>query len=324
MLPLITLEEHFLSPTVRAASQHGDPRERFPEPLLQKLLSLSDERIQDMDKGNVSLQIISHSFTSGSRSPEVCRKVNDELMSAIQANKTRYAGFAMLPMADAPAAAAELSRCVKELGFVGALVDNHVNGRFYDDEAFWPIFAQAQYLDVPIYLHPTIPSDEMAMHYEGNYPPEVAKAMSAQGWGWHSETGFHILRLFVSGFFDRFPRIKIIIGHMGEMLPYMLDRIITFTTKWAGWGRRERGLQQVWDENIWITTSGMFSLAPLACLVRATKMDRILYSVDYPFSTNERGSQFIEEISKSGLVTEEELELIAYRNAERLLRVHVQ
>ncbi|KAI9814404.1 MAG: hypothetical protein M1827_003260 [Pycnora praestabilis] len=323
MLPLITLEEHFLSPSVRASYKQGDdPHDNFPEPMKAKLHSLDKERLQDMDNGNVSLQVISHSSTIGSPSPSICRTANDELHTAIQSHPTRFAGFAMLPMANAPAAVTELTRCVYELKFVGALVNNHINGQFYDDPSFWPIFSRAQELDVPLYLHPTFASSSMAPHSHGNYSSKIARDLSAYAWSWHSETGFHILRLFASGVFDTFPKLKIIIGHMGEMLPFMLDRIIGFTAQWEP--HRERGLRQVWDENVWITTSGMFSVAPLACLLRATKMERILYSVDYPYSGNEKGKRFMEEIEESGLVGRNELEMIAWRNAENLLGVHLQ
>jgi len=221
-------------------------------------------------------------------------------------------------MTDPKAAAGEIFRCVRELGFVGALVDNHLeNGRFYDDEHFWPVFEASQELDVPIYLHPTFASDTMLEHYKGNYAENVATALSAFGWGWHAETGLHILRLYCSGLFDRYPKLKIIIGHMGELLPFQLERIVRASRMWG----RERGLREVWKSNIWITTSGTFALAPLACLLQTTTIDHVLYSVDYPFSTNEMGKQFIDEIQGSKLMSEKELEMFTYRNAEKLLKI---
>ncbi|KAE9379311.1 putative 2-amino-3-carboxymuconate-6-semialdehyde decarboxylase, partial [Stipitochalara longipes BDJ] len=311
MLPLITLEEHYVSQEAESSHFIG-----FPQELLTKLKSLGDERIEELDKGGVSIQVISHGPFEGS--PDMCHKANNELTEAISKNPTRLAGFAVLPMTDPKAAANELSRCVRELGFVGALVDNHLeNGSFYDDENFWPVFETAQKLDVPIYLHSTFASDSMLEHYKGNYDDKVATALSAFGWGWHAETGLHILRLYCSGLFDRYPKLKIIIGHMGELLPFQLERIIRASRMWG----RERGLREVWQSNIWITTSGTFALAPLACLLQTTTIDHVLYSVDYPFSTNEMGKQFINEIQRSKLMTEGELELFAYLNAEKLLKM---
>jgi len=247
----------------------------------------------------------------------VCSEANDDLASAISKHPTRLAGFAMLPMSEPAAAAKEVERCVSQLSFLGALVDNHINGQFYDDERFWTVFEKAQQLDVPIYIHPTFAADSMMDHYKGNYDDSIATALSAYGWGWHSETGLHILKLFASGLFDRFPKLKIVIGHMGEMLPFQLERVIAISERWG----KKRGLREVWHRNIWITTSGMFALAPLACLLQTTSIDHVLYSVDYPFSANEKGLEFFEEIEKSGLIKGEDLEKFAFRNAEALLGV---
>ncbi|THZ85327.1 hypothetical protein D6C84_03386, partial [Aureobasidium pullulans] len=233
----------------------------------------------------------------------------------------RYAAFALLPMASPSAAASELERCVKQHKFVGALINNHCNGTFYDGESFRPVFAKAEELDVPIYIHPTFAADEWMPHYRGNFGEKAAIMMSIAAWGWHSETGLHVLRLWASGLFDEYPKLKIIIGHMGEMLPYQLDRIISTSASWAP--DNKRGLEQVWKENFWITTSGMFSLAPLSCLLKMCERDRILYSVDYPFSGNEKGLQFIQEVEASGMVSKEELEMICFKNAEKLLGVHL-
>ena len=320
MLPLITLEEHYISPKVREASAAARAHyANFPSHLLSKLESLSDERIQDLDKGNVSLQVISHG--PGDIPSHICSAANDDLASAISKNPSRLAGFAMLPMSEPAAAANELERCVKQLGFVGALVDNHVNGQFYDDERFWPVFEKAQELDVAIYIHPSFASDSMMEHYKGNYDDSVATALSAHGWAWHTETGLHILRLFAGGLFDRYPKLKIVIGHMGEMLPFQLERIIPMS---VGWGKRDRDLREVWRNNIWITTSGLFTLPPLTCLLQTTSIDHVLYSVDYPFSANEKGLKFFEEIEKSGLIAGKDLEMFAFRNAENLLGVQAR
>jgi predicted TIM-barrel fold metal-dependent hydrolase len=158
----------------------------------------------------------------------------------------------------------------------------------------------------------------MLEHYKGNYDDSVALALSAFGWGWHAETGHHVLRLFASGLFDKYPKLKIIIGHMGELLPFQIDRIAGRAKRW---GNRERDLMEVWKNNIWITTSGMFSLAPLACLLQTTTIDHVLYSVDYPFSSNETGMKFFEEIKKSGLISADDLDKFAFKNAEVLLKV---
>jgi predicted TIM-barrel fold metal-dependent hydrolase len=213
---------------------------------------------------------------------------------------------------------------VSSLGFVGALIDNHADGKHYDSAAYDIFWAKACDLDVPIYLHPTWPSARMGENYQGNFPMPVAISLGGPGWGWHGDVGLHVLKLFAAGVFDRFPKLKIIVGHMGEMLPFMLERCYEMSMGFAGgWGPRERPLRQVWDENIWITTSGAWSLAPMMCILQNTKVERIMYSVDYPFTTNEQGRKWFEQLEKSGLLTDEELEMVAHGNAEKLLRVQL-
>lgn len=317
--PTITLEEHYLSKSIRkqlADAGREDLYSMLPASLIDTLTSLGPDRIAALDAGQVSLQVLSHSPVD--ISAEQCRIENDDLAQAIH-GQPRYAAFALLSMASPAAAAEELERCVKEHKFVGALINNHCDGTFYDGESFRPLFAKAEELDVPVYIHPSLAADEWMPHYRGNFGEGAAQMMSTAGWGWHSETGLHVLRLWASGLFDAFPKLKIIIGHMGEMLPFQLDRIIPASSSWGV--NNKRGLEQVWRENFWITTSGMFTLAPFSCLLKMCAKDRILYSVDYPFSGNNKGLKFIEEIEASGMMDKEELEMFCYKNSEELLKV---
>ncbi|KAH8696762.1 putative 2-amino-3-carboxymuconate-6-semialdehyde decarboxylase [Talaromyces proteolyticus] len=317
MIPTITLEEHFVSEAEAASAGQPPAIELYDATALwRKLRDLGDERIKDMDEGDVSFQVISHNAAYNSSDAEVCRKSNDELYGAITRNPTRFAGFATLPMGDAAAATEELERCVKELGFLGALVCNHARGEFYDGKRYHQFFAKLQELDVPLYLHPTNAWKDTSAHYEGNYRQEVSIALGGYLWGWHSETGLHFLRLFHGGLFDKFPKLKIVLGHNGEMLPFMIDRINNFYSRHPD---QTRSLMTVWNENIWITTSGMFTVTPFATLIRSTSVDRILYSIDYPFEDNKDGQEFLKKLKRSGFVTDEEMEKICYKNAEKLL-----
>lgn len=318
MPPLITLEEHFFSEAITAStsSQYSEQLRHVPG-LLEKLHDLGASRLRDMDAAQISVQVVSHG--PGALSPGQCAAANDQLAAAVAAHSGRFAGFAVLPMADPAACVTELTRCVRKLGFVGALVDNHANGTYYDGEAYGPFWEAVQDLDVPVYLHPTWPTDAMRTAlYSGNFSNSAALSIGTSGFGWHSDVAMHFLKLFASGLFDRLPRLKIIVGHMGEMLPFMLDRIVILS---ARWGARDRPFREVWDSNIWITTSGVWSVDPMACILRNTKIDHILYSVDYPFAKNEDGLRFMDELRKSGLVSPEEFEKIAHKNARALLRV---
>lgn len=145
-------------------------------------------------------------------------------------------------------------------------------------------------------------------------------SLLASSWNWHSEVALHVFKLFAAGLFDRFPRLKIVIGHFGEMIPFMLQRLEQLSPRW---GERQRNFRIVYDENLWITTSGVWSLDPLRCILANTRKERILFSVDYPFARNEWGKKWMEDLRESGLVTEEELLMIAYKNAEKLLGLRV-
>jgi predicted TIM-barrel fold metal-dependent hydrolase len=272
-----------------------------------------------MDDNNVALQIVSHS-PSGTAPASVIRASNDELAAAIQKHPTRLAGFANLRMLDAQDATSELERCVKELGFLGALVDNHANGNFYDGADFDVFWAKAVELDVPIYLHPTFPSLDMntALYSGGGLDGNGTAAMGigAFVFGWHASTATTVLRLIASKLFDKHPRLKIIIGHFGELLPYMFSRISAASSRVFGC---ERGFAEVMHNNVWITTSGMFDTVPLRCLLGVMPRERVLFSVDYPFSDNGQGREFLEAIRREGVLEGRELEDFVYGNAKRLL-----
>lgn len=328
--PVIALEEHFLAEAaieVYKAMNVPDPGDATV--LLQRcrpnLVEVGDIRIASMKEHGITLQVISHVANSISLDLPTCVKINDELAGKIAACPNQFAGFATIPMKDPTAAATELRRCVEELNFKGALIDNTTDGQFYDSPSYWPVFEIAETLDVPVYLHPSYNQQVKSLLCEGNYPDAVAQTLAMHAWSWHSENALHVIKLFAAGLFDRFPRLKIIIGHMGEMLPYQLDRIARISsTQWPMAGvNLKRQLRQVWDENIWITTSGMFALAPMATLLRQCKSDRILFSVDYPFARNEWGAAFLTQLRESGMVSEEMINDIAYRNAEKLLKLKI-
>lgn len=268
---LIGIEEHFAATAVkdkRTLNLH-----MFPKELQDNLADLGKGRIKNMDRGSMEIQVVSH--VPAVVSPEICRAVNDELFEAVKKSDGRLRGFAFLPMADPQACPGELERCVKDLNFVGALIGNHANGRFYDGAEYWPMFEKAQELDVPIYIHPISAYD--FERYAGNYDNIAQTLIAGPALSWHTEIAMHFLRLFASGLFDHLPRLKIILGHNGESMPFMRDRIDKFFTR--RWGQRtKRDFITVWHENVWITTSGFFHLGPLRTCLEMCKPDRVLYS----------------------------------------------
>lgn len=320
-MPLITLEEHFISPHALIHAPSASRFAKFPPHVLENLKDLTSQRITSLTSSNIALQVLSHGPMLGDFPTSLCKLANDDLAATI-ASQPRLAAFAFLPMHDSAAATAELRRCVTELGFLGALIDAHVpDGRFYDGDEYRGFWAAAQELDVPIYIHPTWPADPVVDSgmYAGAYSESVEMALGAFAWGWHADAGLSVLRLYGAGVFDEFPRLKVVIGHMGEMLPYLFERIEAVTGRWG----KERSLGEVWRENIWVTTSGVFSLNTIRCLLGVTAVDHVLCSVDYPFSENGQGRDFMEKLEGSGMVTREELEKIAWKNAAALLKVEI-
>jgi uncharacterized protein len=313
----ITLEEHFLTQSFIRAT--GAPRFADLQP---KLLDLAAGRIADMDQAGIDLQVLSLASMGidaldAATATSLLRDVNDELASAVRAHPTRFAGFAALALKDPNAAAVELDRCVTRLGFPGALVDGTTGGLFLDDPSFLPVFEAAAHLNVPIYLHPAPPPEPVRQAYFSGLPGDVGFLLSIAGWGWHAETGLHTLRLIVSGLFDRLPTLQLIIGHMGEGIPYALARSSAVLSSAAPHLRQP--VAAYFQTNIHLTTSGYFTQPPLRCALDVVGLDHLLFSIDYPFSPNTRGRSFLDSLAD--LLTPEDLNQLAHQNAESLLRL---
>jgi hypothetical protein len=322
----IAIEEHFLADGFRevmkrhTSSRGGGSNARFAAPLQAKLDDLGSTRLKDMDAAGIDLQVLSHTVPgveglSADEEVLLAREANDQLAAAIASHPTRFAGFATLPMADPLAAADELERTVRLLGMKGPMINGTTDGRFLDEPSFLPVLERAVALDVPIYLHPGIPPASVREAYYSGFDPAVNYALSTGGWGWHSETGIHALRLILAGVFDRFPTLQIIIGHMGEMIPFMLARINNVFTPLTK--QLQRRVSEYFVQNFSITSSGFFTEPPFLLALQTVGADRILFSVDYPYSTNEQGRAFLERVS----ISPADKEKISHLNVERLLKL---
>ena len=319
-MKLIAIEEHFRAPSLRQPLPHNGSVSKPSEadPMAERLAKLDDlghARVNDMDSAGIDIQVLS--LTASSRlDPEhevdSAKQANDELAKAIASNPSRLAGFASLPLSDPAASAAELARAVTTLGFKGALVNGTYNDLFLDDPRFLPIFEAAEQLQVPIYLHPAEPPTAVRNAYYKGLDPKTAQLLATSAWGWHVETGLHALRLIVSGLFDRFPSLRVIIGHMGEAVPFMLART---SRNLDGVTRIERSVSDYFLNNFYITTSGMFAVQPLLCLLLVVGADRVIFSVDYPYSSNKEGKEFLENAP----ISPSDREKISHLNAEQLL-----
>jgi predicted TIM-barrel fold metal-dependent hydrolase len=316
---VIALEEHFWTPAIaEAIGALRNPDAGPDSPLGANLGDLGEGRLAAMDANGIDLQVISHTtpgvqHLDGPTAVPLAREANDVLAAAVRAHPDRFAGFATLPTSDPAAAADELSRAVEELGFLGAMVNGHTSGRFLDDPGFAVLLERFERLDVPLYLHPTEPVPAVRSAYYEGFAPAVSWFLSAAAWGWHSETALHVLRMVLAGVFDRHPGLLVIVGHMGEMLPFMLQRIDDNLPP------RVTGLDRLPSEfildHVVITTSGLFSVPPLRCALDVFGLDRVLFSIDWPYAPNEEGRRLLAEAPLSG----EDLERFAHGNAERVL-----
>ena len=313
----IALEEHFWTPELAAPPGTG-PLAMWGQRADDRLRDLGQGRLADMDAGGIDLQVISHvapaaQGLAGAEGIARAREANDRLAGAVRAHPDRFAGFATLPTADPRAAADELDRAIADLGLIGALVNSTLgsNGAFLDDVRFAPLLGRFERLDVPLYLHPAPPSEALrAALYQG-LPPAVAGRLATGAWGWHAEAGLHLLRMIATGVFDRHPGLRLIAGHCGEMLPFMLDRIDAMLPV----GSMALKPSEYFRRNIWVTTSGLFSLPPVLCTVQVLGVDRVLFSVDYPFGDNAAGRALLDALP----LAPAEVAKIAGGNAERVL-----
>ncbi len=319
----ITLEEHFATPEVLKATGDLVPASRgnFIKAVEEKLLDLGKGRIADMDAAGIDLQVLSLTNASldvldSSTATSLARDSNDKLAAAVQAHPKRFAAFAALALQEPQKAAAELERCVHKLGFKGVLIHGTTKGLFLDHPQFTPLFEAAQALDVPIYLHPTLPPKTVHDAYFTGLPGQTGFFLSTAAWGWHVETGMHCLRLIVSGLFDRFPKLNIIIGHMGEDLPFSIARAEAVLSRDAKHLQRRVG--EYFQEHFYITTSGYFTVPPFLCTLQVVGADRILFSVDYPYSPNTVGRNFLNALP----ISAEDLSKVSHGNAERLLKLN--
>ena len=319
----ITLEEHFVSRRfietigVDLGGQQGLDLSG------SEVTDLADVRLRQMDESGIDVQVISHVVPTFAPIPEtqdheIASAANDQAAAAVARHPDRFAAFAALPMSNPHTAAIELRRAVTKLAFVGALINGRANGTFLDDPAYRPLLETAVELQVPLYLHPGLPTASLrAEHYSG-FGPSVSYALGTAAWGWHAETGLHALRLIAAGVFDQLPDLQIILGHMGEMIPFMLCRADEWLTPAA---EAENNLQlsvaDTFRRNFWITTSGMFSSPQFLLLHQVLGPDRLLFSIDYPFSPNSQGRAFLDALE----ISPSDKEKLSHGNAERLLNL---
>jgi predicted TIM-barrel fold metal-dependent hydrolase len=313
-VPLIAIEEHYSDPELTALFTG---RDAFAPPHVMKALEdVGEARLKDMDACGIDVQVLSHTAPSlqklSSGAVELARRVNDRLAKIVATQPQRYAAFAVLPTSDPAAAADELARCVETLGFKGAMIHGLAHGQFIDDQRYWPIFARAEALDVPIYLHPSMPHEAVIDAYYKEYAKDFPVLLRA-AWGFTVETATLGVRLVLSGLFEKH-RTKFILGHLGEGLPFLLWRI---NNGLARPGQKRVEFRDIFSAHFSVTTSGFFSDPALLLCVQELGIDRILFAVDYPFEANAPAPAWLAGVP----LCDEDKAKIASGNAKRLLKI---
>jgi predicted TIM-barrel fold metal-dependent hydrolase len=320
---IIAIEEHFAMPQYRRNYSeyltffYNVLSKQVGHDIPAQLLDLGEERLRYMDQAGIDVQVLSITAPGPQGfgkeiAISLARDANNRLCEVVEQHPDRFAGFAALPTADPEFAARELERAVKQLNFKGAMIHGHQQGSFLDDKKYWCIFDCAAKLEVPIYLHPTVPHPDATRAYFGDY-----EELAGAAWGFAIDTSCHFLRLMFSGLFDAYPLLKIILGHLGEGLPFAMHRLHDKTYQAAARrGLRKTPLQYIKD-NLLVTTSGNWYEPAFVCALLALGADNILWAVDWPYESNRVGMDFFHKLS----LNEHDKEKIAHRNAERLLRL---
>jgi predicted TIM-barrel fold metal-dependent hydrolase len=337
LMKIIAFEEHYTLPAI-ADAHPNSPRNLFdvsrggrgwPPPGIE---DLGEGRIAAMDAAGIDVQILSNvpgvEAVEIPQAVELARQANDAVVTAANEHPDRFLGFATLPMRDPDAAVAELERTVRDHGFVGALINGHVDGRYLDDPFFWPVFESAEALDVPIYLHPTVPPRPVIDAYYMGLAPAVSAKLAVAGLGWHIDTGIHCVRLILGGVFDRFPKLQVIVGHHFEALSWMAWRTdYSFPPEESG---LKRTIKEYLRENFYggilagefagmqpgaTDPSWSLSFNAYQAMANVIGVDRVVFTADYPFANMEAGRRFLEQMP----IPPVDREKIAHGNAERLL-----
>jgi uncharacterized protein len=320
----ITLEEHFASPAFLEGpgKQLKERAAHFPERfnrLIEQLTDLGAKRIAEMDTAGIDVQVLSLTAPGVEQLDPAgaiafARESNDFLAEAIAKNPTRFGGFAALPTSSPDRAAEELQRRTANHAFQGAVINGHTRGRYLDDQFFLPILEAADSLNVPIYLHPTPPPEPVCQAWFSGYAPFVSEMLAGPGWGWHIETALHVVRIILGGVFDRFPKLQIIVGHMGETLPFMLQRLDLMA---AAMTKLQRPISSYLRENVHYTFSGFNFTPTFLDLFLQVGVERIMFSADHPYASMAQARAFLDQLPVSAANKHQ----IAHANAERLLHL---
>ncbi len=316
MVKKIALEEHVLTPGLidywRPTMTSVPPA--LTENFFKRLTDFGDMRLGDMERGGIERSVLSvagpgvQAERDTAMATRKARESNDDLAGQIAKRPDRYSGFAHLAMLDPKGAADELERCLRELKFCGAMINGHTHGRYLDHPTLAPFWERADALGAVLYIHPADPVEPLKV-LEGY--PVLARPM----WGWGVETGSHALRLIVGGHFERYPNVKLMLGHLGETLPFMLWRLDS-RAQFQGL-KLPMKLSEYIRRNVYVTTSGMCDGPPLRCSLDALGRDHVMFAADYPFEDAGEAGHWLDAVEIADSLRAD----VAYNNAAKLLKL---
>ncbi|HKT15349.1 MAG TPA: amidohydrolase family protein [Allosphingosinicella sp.] len=319
---VICIEEHYADAEVDACYPAS---ERIHVPaLVDRLGDFADMRLREMDEAGIDMQVVSQNapglqMVDPAVAVDLAQRANDRLAAVVKTNPTRFAAFASLPTTDPAAAAKELERTVTTFGFKGAIINGLTHGAFLDEPRFDVLLERANELEVPLYLHPSWPLAKVAELYFGPYMERYPLTLRGV-WGFNIETATQALRLVLSGILDRYPKLQFLVGHLGETLPYLfwrLDETLALEQKAAPNATLVKSVRDCFRSHFHFTTSGQFSTSAFNCCLEEMGIDRVMFSVDYPFMNNLKGSQWAQSLPLSV----QDREKLMGGNAARLLKL---
>lgn len=333
-MKIIALEEHIgsklLSEAISEAINssypyyntfmHPNPADA---PSIPDLQQLGNRRISELDAAGIDMEIVSYTnptqYLTGEVAINTAKSANDTLAAMIKPFPERFLAFATLPWSEPQAAADELRRTVKEYGFVGTLISGRpqTGNVFLDDPMYYPVWEALTDLDLPVYIHPNFTTDDVCESYYSNLGDQLNCVLSTYGYGWHFEAGLQVLRMILSGVFEKFPTLKVISGHWGEMVPYYLPRLDQIFSP-AVTGLKEK-VSFYYKRNVYITPSGLYDNDSLLYCINKLGIDHILFSADFPYIPMTGAHAFIENAP----ISEEDKEKFGCLNAEKLLNLRI-
>ena len=332
-MKIIALEEHMVSKSIGAAVaktfQEAYPYARqflhpapADAPSTPDLFELGERRIAELDQAGIDMEVVSYTnptqWLTGDEAVTLAKEANDALYQNIKAYPERFRAFATLPWNNPQAAADELRRTVKELGFVGTLISGRpqTGNVFLDDKMYYPLWEALTELDLPVYIHPNYTSVEACSSYYSGLNDQLDTILSAYGYGWHYEAGIQVIRMILAGVFEKYPDLKVLSGHWGEMVPYFLARLDQmFKPEVTGLSDT---ITNIYRKHVWISPSGVYDTDALQFCVSKLGIDRLVFSADWPYVPMTDARSFVDDAPLS----DTDKELFSHLNAERLLHLN--